>query len=144
MFTCSRSSCDIPLLESQVNAHQDTLAKNCIHSVVFWHRLYNSKATLLSQAFAEGLKAPAPAHVGAVLTLAHFLDHMYHNRPAKRVEASPWYQAATAMVQDQLSALFAEAPKVAHGACCPAFPVFLIHCSFCVACLFTCSSCSCS
>lgn len=76
---------------------------------------------LLLQAFAEGLKAPAPAHVGAVLTLAHFLDHMYYKRPAKRVEASPWYEAATAMVQVQLDALFEQAPKVMYCAFCSHF-----------------------
>lgn len=64
------------------------------------------------QAFAEGLSAPAPDHVGSTLTLALFLDHMYQTRPAKRVEASPWYEAATAMVQDQLNNLLADAPKV--------------------------------
>ena len=64
------------------------------------------------QAFADGLEAPAPDHVGSTLTLAHFLDHMYHTRPARRVEASPWYEAATAMVQQELTALFADAPKV--------------------------------
>lgn len=65
-----------------------------------------------SQAFYQGLSAPAPQHVGSVLTLAHFLDHMYHHRPAKRVEASPWYESATSLVQQLITETVQDAPKV--------------------------------
>lgn len=64
------------------------------------------------QAFQQGLSAPAPQHIGTTLALAHFLDHMYHHRPAKRVEASPWYEAANSLVQDLLSQTVKDAPKV--------------------------------
>ncbi|KAL3153047.1 hypothetical protein ABBQ38_012071 [Trebouxia sp. C0009 RCD-2024] len=63
------------------------------------------------QAFYQGLPAPAPQHVGSVLTLAHFLDHMYHHRPAKRVEASPWYESATSLVQQLITQTVQDAPK---------------------------------
>lgn len=65
-----------------------------------------------SQAFYQGLSAPAPDHVGSLLTLAHFLDHMYHHRPAKRVEASPWFESATALVQQVITEAVRDAPKV--------------------------------
>ena len=64
------------------------------------------------QAFRRGLAAPAPQHVGSILTLAHFLDHMYHHRPAKRVEASPWFEAATGLVQGLITEAVRDAPKV--------------------------------
>ncbi len=64
------------------------------------------------QAFQQGLSAPATQHVGSALALAHFLDHMYHHRPAKRVEASPWFEAANSLVQDLLSQTVKDAPKV--------------------------------
>ena len=64
------------------------------------------------QALHQGLSAPAPQHVGSVLALAHFLDHMYHHRPAKRVEASPWFEAANGLVQDLVSQTVQDAPKV--------------------------------
>lgn len=67
------------------------------------------------QALLQGLSAPAPQHVGGALALAHFLDHMYHHRPAKRVEASPWYEAASSLVQDLLSQTVKNAPKVGDG-----------------------------
>lgn len=64
------------------------------------------------QAFQQGLSAPCPQHVGTALALAHFLDHMYHHRPAKRVEASPWFEAANSLVQDLLTQTVKDAPKV--------------------------------
>ncbi|KAL0026873.1 hypothetical protein WJX77_008203 [Trebouxia sp. C0004] len=63
------------------------------------------------QAFQQGLSAPATQHAGPALALAHFLDHMYYHRPAKRVEASPWYEAANSLVQDLLSQTVKDAPK---------------------------------
>lgn len=63
------------------------------------------------QAFQQGLSAPCPQHVGTALALAHFLDHMYHHRPAKRVEASPWFEAANSLVQDLLTQTVKDAPK---------------------------------
>ncbi len=64
------------------------------------------------QAFQQGLSVAAPQHVGTTLVLAHFLDHMYHHRPAKRVEASPWYEAANSLVQDLLSQTVKDARQV--------------------------------
>ena len=75
-----------------------------------WHVVYN--LAIAVQAFYQGLSASAPDHVGSVLTLAHFLDHMYHHRPAKRVEASPWYESATALVQQIVTETVQDAPKV--------------------------------
>lgn len=77
-----------------------------------YHRQVTNNETNALQAFHQGLSAPAPDHVGSVLTLAHFLDHMYHHRPAKRVEASPWYESATALVQQILTETVQHAPKV--------------------------------
>ncbi|KAK9815884.1 hypothetical protein WJX72_011277 [[Myrmecia] bisecta] len=63
------------------------------------------------EAFYQGLKAPAPAHMGAALLLAHFLDRMWHDRPSRRVEASPWYEQAAALVKRELRSLTAGEPK---------------------------------
>ena len=77
----------------------------CLESCVKRH-------VVVFQAFYQGLSAPAPEHLGSILTLAHFLDHMYHHRPAKRVEASPWYESATSLVQELITQTLRDAPKV--------------------------------
>ena len=64
------------------------------------------------QALQEGLQDPLPPHFGAVLTLAHFLDHMYATRPAKQIEASPWYEDAIEMVRQELRQIYKAAQKV--------------------------------
>ena len=64
------------------------------------------------QALQEGLQDPLPPHFGAVLALAHFLDHMYATRPAKQIEASPWYEDATEMVRQELKQIYKAAQKV--------------------------------
>ncbi|KAK9827325.1 hypothetical protein WJX81_005191 [Elliptochloris bilobata] len=52
---------------------------------------------------AEGAPAPLPPCTGEALGAAFFLDFMYWQRPAKQVEASPWYEAAGALVRSQLA-----------------------------------------
>lgn len=64
------------------------------------------------QALQEGLQGPLPPHFGAVLTFAHFLDHMYATRPAKQIEASPWYEDAIEMVRQELRQIYKAAQKV--------------------------------
>lgn len=44
--------------------------------------------------------------------MAHFLDEMYAERPARRVEASPWYEAAGALAAKVLHQRLRPAPKV--------------------------------
>ena len=53
-----------------------------------------------------------PAHAGEALATAHFLDEMFAERPARRVEASPWYEAAGALAARLLRARLAPAPQV--------------------------------
>ena len=53
-----------------------------------------------------------PAHAGEALAAAHFLDEMFAERPARRVEASPWYEAAGALTARLLHARLRPAPKV--------------------------------
>lgn len=64
------------------------------------------------QALQEGLQDPLPPHFGAVLTFAHFLDHMYATRPAKQIEASPWYEDAIEIVRQELRQIYKAAQKV--------------------------------
>ena len=57
-----------------------------------------------------------PAHVGEALAVAHFLDQMYSERPARQMEASPWYEAAGSLARKLLHQRLRPAPKV--GATC--------------------------
>ena len=52
-----------------------------------------------------------------MLAAAFFLDFMYWQRPAKQIEASPWYEAAAALVRSQLAARAKEAPPVSPCLC---------------------------
>jgi hypothetical protein len=52
------------------------------------------------------------AHVGEALALAHFLDFMWDERPAKRIEASPWYEAAGSLASRLLLQHTTSAPQV--------------------------------
>ncbi len=51
-------------------------------------------------------------HAGEALALAHFLDAMWADRPARRIEASPWYEAAGALASRLLFERTRSAPKV--------------------------------
>ncbi len=51
-------------------------------------------------------------HAGEVLALAHFLDETWAQRPARRIEASPWYEAANALASRLLGQHTRSAPKV--------------------------------
>ena len=86
----------------------------CVLYMLVWsvQRLLMLRERCWLQALHQGLSAPAPQHVGSVLALTHFLDHMYHHRPAKRVEASPWFEAANNLVQELVSHTVQDAPKV--------------------------------
>ena len=53
-----------------------------------------------------------PAHAGEALALAHFLDEMYAERPARQVEASPWFEAAGSLARKLLHQRLRPAPKV--------------------------------
>ncbi len=53
-----------------------------------------------------------PAHAGEALAIAHFLDEMYAERPARQVEASPWYEAAGSLARKLLHQRLRPAPKV--------------------------------
>ena len=58
-----------------------------------------------------------PAHAGEALAAAHFLDEMLAERPARRVEASPWYEAAGALTARLLHARLRPAPQVGRLLC---------------------------
>ena len=61
-----------------------------------------------------------PAHAGEALAVAHFLDEMYAERPARRVEASPWYEAAGSLAAKLLHQRLRPAPKVKlNSSACP-------------------------
>ena len=49
---------------------------------------------------------------GFSLALALFLDTMWNERPAKRMEASPWYESAANLACRLLSEKTEKAPKV--------------------------------
>jgi len=51
-------------------------------------------------------------HAGAALALAFFLDHMWQERPSKRMGASPWYEAASSLACRLLAAQVSSAPQV--------------------------------
>lgn len=51
-------------------------------------------------------------HAGQALALAHFLDEAWATRPPKRIEASPWYEAAAALARRLLLQAMRPAPKV--------------------------------
>lgn len=51
-------------------------------------------------------------HAGEALALAHFLDETWAQRPARRIEASPWYEAAVALASRLLGQHTRSAPKV--------------------------------
>eukprot|EP00891_Asterochloris_glomerata_P007283 jgi/Astpho2/7283/fgenesh1_pg.00113_%23_86_t len=68
-----------------------------------------------AEALQEGLQDPLPPHFGAVLTFAHFLDHMYATRPAKQIEASPWYEDAIEIVRQELRQIYKAAQKDSLG-----------------------------
>ena len=53
-------------------------------------------------------------HVAVTLTLAFFLDFMWAERPGKRAEASPWYEAASKLASDVLTARLRTAPQVCY------------------------------
>ena len=53
-----------------------------------------------------------PAHAGEALAAAHFLDEMYAERPARQVEASPWYEAAGSLARKLLHQRLRPAPNV--------------------------------
>ena len=53
--------------------------------------------------------------VAIALTLAFFLDLMYAERPGKRKEASPWYEIASNLSTDLLTARLQAAPQVGFG-----------------------------
>ena len=52
------------------------------------------------------------AHAGHALALAHFLDEAWAERPARRIEASPWYEAAAGLAQRLLLQATRAAPQV--------------------------------
>ena len=58
-----------------------------------------------------------PLHAGEALAAAHFLDEMFAERPARRVEASPWYEAASALTARLLHVRLRPAPQVGHPLC---------------------------
>ena len=68
--------------------------------------------TLGPSAFLQDLNAEAPPHLGAILTLAHFLDRSLDQRPARQSDAPAWFEAAAALVRNELRTLTASAPKV--------------------------------
>ena len=51
-------------------------------------------------------------HAGQALACAHFLDEAWAQRPARRIEASPWYEAAAALAQRLLLQATRCAPQV--------------------------------
>lgn len=51
-------------------------------------------------------------HAGEALALAHFMDETWEQRPARRIEASPWYEAAGALAARLLGQHTRAAPKV--------------------------------
>lgn len=51
-------------------------------------------------------------HAGEALALAHFLDFMWAERPPRRIEASPWYEAAGSLASRLLLQHTRSAPKV--------------------------------
>ena len=59
-----------------------------------------------------------PAHVGEALAVAHFLDEMYSERPARQMEASPWYEAAGSLARKLLHQRLRPAPKVSFVCLC--------------------------
>ena len=63
-------------------------------------------------ACVQGAPAALPPCMGEMLAAAFFLDFMYGQRPARQVEASPWYEAAAALVRSQLAVRADEAPPV--------------------------------
>ncbi|BDA49119.1 hypothetical protein COCOBI_13-2290 [Coccomyxa sp. Obi] len=54
-------------------------------------------------------------HAGEALALAHFLDETWAQRPARRIEASPWYDAAGGLAQRLLGQHTRSAPKDSLG-----------------------------
>ena len=55
---------------------------------------------------------PSMKHAAAALALAFFLDHMWQERPSKRVAASPWYETASSLACKMLAAHVSSAPQV--------------------------------
>ena len=50
--------------------------------------------------------------VALALSVAFFLDFMWAERPGKRMEASPWYELASKLAIDLLTARLRAAPEV--------------------------------
>ena len=51
-------------------------------------------------------------YASAALALAFFLDHMWQERPSKKMAASPWYEAASSLACKMLAAQVIKAPQV--------------------------------
>ena len=72
-------------------------------------------------ALQEIQEGAIPDFAGFSLALAFFLDTMWNERPAKRVEASPWYESAANLACKLLSEQTEKAPKVIGIFCSLAF-----------------------
>lgn len=60
----------------------------------------------------QDLAAPAPPHLGSILALAHFLDRMLAQRPARQADAPAWFESAAALIRRTLAELTRSAPQV--------------------------------
>ena len=53
----------------------------------------------------QGAPATAAPHLGAIMVLAHFLDRMLAERPAKQSDAPAWFEEGAAIVRRELREL---------------------------------------
>ena len=74
--------------------------------------MYARSENGLLRQYAQGASAALPPCTGEALGAAFFLDFMYWQRPAKQVEASPWYEAAAALARRLLAERARQAPPV--------------------------------
>ena len=61
------------------------------------------------------------AQIALSLTLAFFLDVMWADRPSKKMQASPWFETASKLACDMMTAQLQSAPQ----ACCLSAGVLL-------------------
>ena len=65
----------------------------------------------------QDLETDAPRHVGAILVLAHFLDRMLMERPARKSDAPAWFESAAALMRRELQQLAQGSPQVQRTCC---------------------------
>jgi hypothetical protein len=92
---------DEVVLGAAIAAVEDGDPQRAIETVLI-ERLTEANAAFVKDLVFPAALAAAPASIGAALELAHFLDRALYDRPIRTSDAPAWFEAAAALVREQL------------------------------------------